>query len=72
MEMDAAPGSSVQLDEVSLRGGACVPTGSCDFEEGQGTWSNLEDDGHDWIQADGHSHGPSVDHTTQTPEGKPP
>ncbi|XP_048866511.1 MAM and LDL-receptor class A domain-containing protein 1 isoform X9 [Brienomyrus brachyistius] len=69
-EMDAAPGSSVQLDEVSLRGGACVPTGSCDFEEGQCTWRNLEGDGHDWIQADGHFHGPSVDHTTQTPEGR--
>ncbi|MFT7812312.1 MAM and LDL-receptor class A domain-containing protein 2-like isoform X1 [Arapaima gigas] len=68
-EMDAAPGSFMLLDDVSVRGGVCVPTGSCDFESGQCTWRNWQSNGHDWVQADGHFSGPGVDHTTGTPDG---
>ncbi|XP_018613321.1 MAM and LDL-receptor class A domain-containing protein 2 isoform X2 [Scleropages formosus] len=68
--MDAAPSSFMQLDDVLVRGGGCVPTGSCDFESGQCTWRNWHGNGHDWIQADGHSPGPDVDHTTNTPDGR--
>lgn len=62
--------STVKLDDISLRDGACSPAGSCDFESGQCSWVNLpKDDGHDWVLATGDFEGPQADHTTQTPEG---
>ncbi|KAL0966606.1 hypothetical protein UPYG_G00297350 [Umbra pygmaea] len=67
------PGSvaTIQIDDVSMRGGACSPMGSCDFESGQCTWVNeAQTDGHDWVLADGSFRGPDTDHTTQTQQGK--
>lgn len=62
--------STVRLDDISVRDGACSPPGSCDFESGQCTWVNIpKEDGHDWVLARGGFHGPPTDHTTQTPEG---
>ncbi|MBN3307353.1 MLRP2 protein, partial [Amia calva] len=62
-------GSFVAIDEVTVTTGSCPYTGSCDFEAGQCTWLNSHTDSFDWIQANGHFNGPSVDHTTQTPDG---
>ncbi|XP_034411292.1 MAM and LDL-receptor class A domain-containing protein 2 [Cyclopterus lumpus] len=62
--------STVKLDDISVREGACSPPGSCDFEAGQCTWVNIpKEDGHDWVLASGGFQGPPTDHTTQTPEG---
>lgn len=62
--------STVKLDDVSVRDGACSPPSSCDFESGQCTWVNIaKEDGHDWVLANGGFQGPPTDHTTQTPEG---
>ncbi|XP_071348966.1 MAM and LDL-receptor class A domain-containing protein 2 isoform X2 [Trachinotus anak] len=62
--------STVKLDDISMRDGACSPPGSCDFESGQCSWVNIpEEDGHDWVMANGGFQGPPTDHTTQTPEG---
>ncbi|KAI3374795.1 hypothetical protein L3Q82_021349, partial [Scortum barcoo] len=62
--------STVKLDDISLRDGACSLPGSCDFESGQCTWVNIpKEDGHDWVLAQGGFQGPPTDHTTQTPEG---
>lgn len=62
--------STVKLDDISVRDGACSPPGSCDFESGQCTWVNIpKEDGHDWMLATGGFKGPPTDHTTQTPEG---
>ncbi|XP_039670520.1 MAM and LDL-receptor class A domain-containing protein 1 [Perca fluviatilis] len=62
--------STVRLDDISVRDGACSPPGSCDFESGQCTWVNIpKEDGHDWVLARGGFQGPPTDHTTQTPEG---
>ncbi|XP_058879430.1 MAM and LDL-receptor class A domain-containing protein 1-like [Acipenser ruthenus] len=69
-QLDPAKGSFVALDDVTVAAGACPYTGSCDFEAHQCTWTNSQADDFDWIQANGHFSGPSVDHTTQTPEGK--
>lgn len=66
------PGSTttVKLDDISVSTGACHPPVSCDFESGQCNWINIpREDGHDWFPANGGFHGPSTDHTTQTPEG---
>uniref|UniRef100_A0A8C3G9E7 MAM domain-containing protein n=1 Tax=Cyclopterus lumpus TaxID=8103 RepID=A0A8C3G9E7_CYCLU len=61
--------STVKLDDISVREGACSPPGSCDFEAGQCTWVNIpKEDGHDWVLASGGFQGPPTDHTTQTPE----
>nr|XP_033506790.1 MAM and LDL-receptor class A domain-containing protein 1 [Epinephelus lanceolatus] len=68
-----APGtiSTVKLDDISVKDGACSPTGSCDFESGQCTWVNIpKEDGHDWVLASGGFQGPPTDQTTQTPEGR--
>ncbi|KAK1172074.1 MAM and LDL-receptor class A domain-containing protein 2-like isoform X2 [Acipenser oxyrinchus oxyrinchus] len=70
VQLDPAKGSFVALDDVTVVAGACPYTGSCDFEAYQCTWTNSQADDFDWIQANGHFSGPSVDHTTQTPEGK--
>ncbi|RXM98640.1 MAM and LDL-receptor class A domain-containing protein 2 [Acipenser ruthenus] len=70
VQLDPAKGSFVALDDVTVAAGACPYTGSCDFEAHQCTWTNSQADDFDWIQANGHFSGPSVDHTTQTPEGK--
>ncbi|XP_034743360.1 MAM and LDL-receptor class A domain-containing protein 1 [Etheostoma cragini] len=62
--------STVRLDDISVRNGACSPPGSCDFESGQCTWVNIpKEDGHDWVLSRGGVQGPPTDHTTQTPEG---
>ncbi|KAM7379552.1 hypothetical protein PAMP_005098 [Pampus punctatissimus] len=62
--------STVQIDDFSVRDGACFPSGSCDFESGQCTWVNIpKEDGHDWVMANGGFQGPPTDHTTHTPEG---
>lgn len=67
----AGAGSVVQIDDFSMRDGACTPLGSCDFESGQCTWVSIpKEHGHDWIQADGRFQGPATDHTTHTPDGK--
>nr|XP_046265191.1 MAM and LDL-receptor class A domain-containing protein 1 isoform X2 [Scatophagus argus] len=69
---DHVPGtnSTVKLDDISMRDGACSPAGSCDFESGQCTWVNIAiEDGHDWVLANGGFQGPPTDHTTQTPQG---
>lgn len=58
--------SFILLDDVSLRNGACLPTGSCDFESGLCTRVNSDLDDHDWVHADGHAGGPLTDHTTHT------
>lgn len=70
VQLDPAKGSFVALDDVTVAAGACPYTGRCDFEAHQCTWTNSQADDFDWIQANGHFSGPSVDHTTQTPEGK--
>ncbi|XP_074507832.1 MAM and LDL-receptor class A domain-containing protein 1 [Sebastes fasciatus] len=62
--------STVKLDDISVRDGACSPPGSCDFDSGQCTWVNIpKEDGHDWVLASGGFQGPPTDHTTQTPDG---
>ncbi|XP_073714301.1 apical endosomal glycoprotein [Misgurnus anguillicaudatus] len=65
--------SFVLLDDISVKSGACSPTGSCDFESGQCTWMNVArgvSDQHDWMHVDGHYEGPLVDYTTHTADGK--
>ncbi|XP_074544676.1 MAM and LDL-receptor class A domain-containing protein 1 [Halichoeres trimaculatus] len=63
--------SAVKLDDVSVRDGACSPSGSCDFESGSCNWINIhKEGGHDWVLANGGFQGPPTDHTTQTPEGR--
>ncbi|CAJ1072730.1 MAM and LDL-receptor class A domain-containing protein 2 [Xyrichtys novacula] len=63
--------STVKLDDVSVKDGACSPPGSCDFESGLCTWMNTrKEDGHDWVLASGGLQGPPTDHTTQTPDGQ--
>ncbi|XP_034159304.2 MAM and LDL-receptor class A domain-containing protein 1 isoform X1 [Pangasianodon hypophthalmus] len=62
--------SFILLDDVSVRNGACLPTGSCDFESGLCTWVNSDVDDHDWVHADGHAGGPMTDHTTHTTDGR--
>ncbi|XP_053484115.1 MAM and LDL-receptor class A domain-containing protein 2 isoform X3 [Ictalurus furcatus] len=62
--------SFILLDDVSVRNGACLPTGSCDFESGLCTWVNSDLDDHDWVHADGHAGGPLTDHTTHTADGR--
>ena len=74
-ELSPAPASRMLLDDVSLRAGACTPTGSCDFESGQCTWlshARAAPQGHHWVHADGHTQGPKFDHTTHTPDGEAP
>ena len=74
-ELSPAPASRMLLDDVSLRAGACTPTGSCDFESGQCTWlshTRAAPQGHHWVHADGHTQGPKFDHTTHTPDGEAP
>ncbi|XP_026169194.1 MAM and LDL-receptor class A domain-containing protein 2 [Mastacembelus armatus] len=69
---DYVPGTNttVKLDDISLRDGACSPLGSCDFESGQCSWVNIhKENGHDWVLANGGYQGPPTDHTTQSPEG---
>ncbi|KAK3546332.1 hypothetical protein QTP70_025671, partial [Hemibagrus guttatus] len=60
----------ILLDDVSVRNGACLPTGSCDFESGLCTWVNSDLNNHDWLHADGNAGGPLIDHTTHTTDGK--
>lgn len=60
----------ILLDDVSVRNGACLPTGSCDFESGLCTWVNSDLNSHDWVHADGYAGGPMIDHTTHTADGK--
>uniref|UniRef100_W5MY26 MAM domain-containing protein n=1 Tax=Lepisosteus oculatus TaxID=7918 RepID=W5MY26_LEPOC len=71
-QLDPAAGSFVAIDEVTLTAGACPHTGSCDFESSQCTWLNSQGDQFDWIHANDQLSivGPSVDHTTQTADGK--
>lgn len=71
-EATLSPGQEyfILLDDVSVRNGACLPTGSCDFESGLCTWVNSDLNNHDWVQADGHGGGPLIDHTTNTADGK--
>lgn len=62
--------NTVKLDDISMREGACSPSGSCDFESGQCSWVNIpKQHGHDWVLANGGIEGPATDHTTQTSEG---
>lgn len=64
--------SSVKLDDISVRDGACSPPGACDFESGQCTWVNIpKNHGHDWVVAHGGFQGPPTDHTTETQDGTP-
>lgn len=58
------------LDDVSVRNGACLPTGSCDFESGLCTWVNSDLNNHDWFHADGNAGGPRIDQTTHTTDGE--
>ncbi|XP_058250824.1 MAM and LDL-receptor class A domain-containing protein 1 [Hemibagrus wyckioides] len=58
------------LDDVSVRNGACLPTGSCDFESGLCTWVNSDLNNHDWFHADGNAGGPLTDQTTHTTDGR--
>lgn len=63
--------SSVKLDDISVRDGACSPPGACDFESGQCTWVNIpKNHGHDWVVAHGGFQGPPTDHTTETQDGR--
>ncbi|KAK1787196.1 hypothetical protein P4O66_017048 [Electrophorus voltai] len=65
--------SFILLDDVSVKGGACTPTGGCDFESGTCAWvnaANQDSGGRDWVHSDGHSHGPLVDQTTHTADGR--
>ncbi|XP_019751859.1 MAM and LDL-receptor class A domain-containing protein 2 [Hippocampus comes] len=62
--------STVQLDDFSVKKGACSPTANCDFESGPCNWLNrLTEDGHGWVLANGGFLGPPMDHTTESPEG---
>lgn len=64
-------GTTVKVDDVSWKTGACRPPGSCDFESGQCNFLNVRrEDGHDWVLANGGFQGPETDHTTQTPDGR--
>ncbi|KAM4729149.1 apical endosomal glycoprotein [Anableps anableps] len=61
---------TVKIDDFSVREGACAAPVSCDFESGQCTWVNVQkEDGHQWVLSHGGSHGPPMDHTTQTSDG---
>ncbi|XP_028297170.1 MAM and LDL-receptor class A domain-containing protein 2 isoform X2 [Gouania willdenowi] len=63
-------GSTLKMDDYSVRKEACRPPASCDFESGQCTWVNApREDGHDWALARGGFPGPSTDHTTATVDG---
>ncbi|XP_014854147.1 PREDICTED: MAM and LDL-receptor class A domain-containing protein 2-like [Poecilia mexicana] len=66
------PGTNgtVKIDDFSVRNGACSAPASCDFESGQCTWVKVHtEDGHEWVMSHGGSHGPPMDHTTQTSDG---
>lgn len=66
----AGMNTAVHIDDISVRNGACSPSGSCDFESGQCNWINIpKEDGHDWVLANGGFQGPPTDHTSGTPEG---
>ncbi|KAI5627922.1 MAM and LDL-receptor class A domain-containing protein 1 [Silurus asotus] len=69
-KLSPAGDSFILLDDVSVRNGACLPTGSCDFESGLCTWVNSDLNSHDWVHADGHMGGPLIDHTTHTADGR--
>ncbi|XP_054624893.1 MAM and LDL-receptor class A domain-containing protein 1 [Dunckerocampus dactyliophorus] len=60
--------STVQLDDFSIRNGACSPSASCDFDSGHCNWLNIPtENGHDWVLANGGFQGLPV--TQTTPEG---
>lgn len=67
------PGANdtVKIDDFSVSDGVCAAPVSCDFESGQCNWVNVQkENGHEWVMSHGGSYGPSMDHTTQTSEGK--
>lgn len=63
------------FDDVQLTDTQCPLPGHCDFETNMCSWSNLGGrvDQGDWLRGTGGSltpnTGPSVDHTTNTPQG---
>ncbi|XP_077580663.1 MAM and LDL-receptor class A domain-containing protein 2 [Stigmatopora nigra] len=63
--------STVQLDDFSVTTGACSAPANCDFESGPCNWLNVPTNGgHDWVLDSGGFRGPSVDHTTESSEGR--
>lgn len=63
------------FDDVMLTDAQCPLPGHCDFEINMCSWSNLGGvDEQDWLRGRGNSAnpntGPSVDHTTNSPQGK--
>lgn len=64
------------FDDVQLTDDRCPPRGFCDFENTMCNWSNLGGgtDQADWLHGRGGSPnphtGPSVDHTTNSTQGK--
>lgn len=63
------------FDDVMLTDAQCPLPGHCDFEINMCSWSNLGGvDEEDWLRGRGNSvnpnTGPSVDHTTNSSQGK--
>ncbi|XP_041460947.1 MAM and LDL-receptor class A domain-containing protein 1-like [Lytechinus variegatus] len=64
----------IAIDDVDFRSGRCGHDLSCDFEGSQCLWENTQyGDYSDWLRLAGATStwrtGPSVDHTTGTPQG---
>eukprot|EP00794_Sanderia_malayensis_P017044 gene17044-18759_t len=63
----------IAIDDVKLTGSPCPAPGSCTFESGLCTYSNLKTDNFDWVLQKGRtsssSTGPGVDHTTGSSRG---
>ncbi|MBN3326560.1 MLRP1 protein, partial [Atractosteus spatula] len=69
--IDSGVMSVIAVDDIDIREGACIPLGSCDFEDDSCTWKNaFELDQFDWQRRTGHSHTdasePETDHTLGT------
>ncbi|XP_066300034.1 MAM and LDL-receptor class A domain-containing protein 1-like [Branchiostoma lanceolatum] len=67
----------ISIDDVTYLNDRCIgaSTGNCDFEAGPCTWTNTQvGDDFDWTEGSGNTQstgtGPSVDHTTNSDQGK--
>ncbi|XP_033638977.1 MAM and LDL-receptor class A domain-containing protein 1-like [Asterias rubens] len=70
-----ATSGDIAIDDIDITDGSCPPTGFCDFEIDECTWTNYRgtEDDFDWLRNAGgtpsYATGPSTDHTTGTGRG---